>query len=161
MTPNPQITSSDNIFCQLNGTPLAIYVLGDLPGSSHNSLVVSPFDSPAAFHLHYRKNHGATICLDHKDASVVIFSGERKDFESDLHKFAIERKIVLDPLWVDKCVSEGHALLQEENYGGFLLEGFDVPLESDDSKRLTNTDQRYVVFASLFFLEWLFEIYSI
>ncbi|KAF8971379.1 hypothetical protein BDZ97DRAFT_1913867 [Flammula alnicola] len=79
--------------------------------------------------------HGATICHDPKSAQVILINPESNQGRLFVRDWGNDTdKVVLDSVWVKKCVEAEKALLEDDHYGACLMHDDGLPIEGDDDQ---------------------------
>ncbi|KAF8202872.1 hypothetical protein BJ912DRAFT_1101632 [Pholiota molesta] len=125
MDPPPATQISEpvpNIFKNSDGSPLQIFA--------------------EAGHIQNRpqlvrrlKKFGAAISIDPRDAQVILVNPESTQGRLFVRNWGHDTdKVVLDSAWAKKCFEAQKALLEDDEYGGYLLMDDGRPLEGDENE---------------------------
>ena len=83
------------------------------------------------------QTRGARVCSFLREAEIILVNGGKNTGKRHVRDNATE-KTVLDYSWIEKCVAEGRALLEQDGWGHCLLvdDGEDIPEDDDDQQDL-------------------------
>ncbi|KAH6917507.1 hypothetical protein BKA70DRAFT_336665 [Coprinopsis sp. MPI-PUGE-AT-0042] len=130
----PTSTQTQNpIFHKPDGSQLAIFAQAD--GNANRMKLARRL-----------RTGGAATCTNPKLADIILVNPSHTEEETGiLSAQAIidawaDSKVILDYQWVKQCLDEGRLLLEQDNWGGFLVQpNGDAPSDEDDAERALPT----------------------
>lgn len=93
---------------------------------------------------------GATICSDPRIAQVILVNPESTQGRLFVRNWGHDtNKVVLDSAWAKKCFEAQKALLEDDEYGGYLLLDDGQPLEEDGNEESEDEIKKSVCFTQM------------
>jgi hypothetical protein len=93
---------------------------------------------------------GAAISIDPRDAQVILVNPESTQGRLFVRNWGHDTdKVVLDSAWAKKCFEAQKALLEDDEYGGYLLMDDGRPLEGDENEESEDEIKQSVCFVHM------------
>ncbi|KIM48258.1 hypothetical protein M413DRAFT_62764 [Hebeloma cylindrosporum] len=86
------------------------------------------------------RNNGASICTDPKSAEIILVDPESTQGRDFIRNWGSdENKVVLDYVWVKRCIEAEKAFLKDDQWGGCLTHDDGLPIEMDSESDIAKS----------------------